>query len=120
MFHDHHEPGAAWQVQEQHGYGQGGTGQDNEEVYQELFDQKDGSKNGKDIEKSINRNNDQKKKTAARIVGEKAEPIISEKGAGSKAQRSLGITGVSVANRNNARDPTFVLSKLLFHMSHLL
>ena len=88
--------------------------------YQELFDQKDGSKNGKDIEKSINRNNDQKKKTAARIAGGKAEPIITEKGAGSKAQRSLGITGVSVANRNNARDPTFVLSKLLFHMSHLL
>ena len=88
--------------------------------YQELFGQKDGSKNGKDIAKSINRNNAQEKKTATRIAGEKAEPIITEKDAGLKAHRSLGITGVSVANRNNARDPTFVLSKLLFHMSHLL
>ena len=87
--------------------------------YQELFGQKDGSKNGKDIEKSVIRNYAQKKKTAARMAGEKPEPIITEKGAGSKAQRSLGITGVSVANRNNAGDPTFVLSKLLFHMSHL-
>ena len=88
--------------------------------YQELFGQKDGSKNGKDIEKSVNRNYAQKKITAARIAGGKTEPNITEKATGTKAQRSLGITGVSVANRNNARDPTFVLSKLLFHMSHLL